>query len=326
MTASGWVDRILDWALLILDKALTPSTRIHWLYLLTALAMAVFVYVRNRDDYGGTPLRQFLFPRSVWLHRSALTDYAFAALTLPAWYLAVSPLLLYSSDVQSAILSVATAWLSEWHASSETTFTAAATYTIVLLLAADLERYWMHRLFHRIPVFWEFHKVHHSAEVLTPVSFYRVHPLQNLVTSFAAALVIGSVTGIFVFLFPDELSPLTIFGVNAGRFAFNLFGANLRHSHIWLSFGRLAEHVFISPAQHQIHHSNHPRHFDRNFGSQFALWDWMFGSLYLANRRERIVFGLGDEENRRLSTVPRLFFSPFGAVARKLSSQRPQSA
>src|SRR5712692_6347813 len=145
---------------------------------------------------------------------------------------------------------------------------------------------------HRIPALWEFHKVHHSAEVLTPITFYRSHPVDMLGQTVAEALASGIVTSVFLYVFGPSLTLTTILGVNAFRFAFYLFGANLRHSHICLSFGSMIEHLVISPAQHQIHHSADPKHFNRNYGSEFAIWDWVFGSLYCARREERITLGL----------------------------------
>jgi sterol desaturase/sphingolipid hydroxylase (fatty acid hydroxylase superfamily) len=44
---------------------------------------------------------------------------------------------------------------------------------------------------------------------------------------------------------------------------------------------------------HQAHHSEDARHRDRNFGTALAVWDWMFGTLYLPQRGERFAFGAG---------------------------------
>ena len=53
--------------------------------------------------------------------------------------------------------------------------------TIVVFLAFELGYWFHHYLSHRIPFMWEFHKVHHTAEVLTPVTIFRVHPLDTVV-------------------------------------------------------------------------------------------------------------------------------------------------
>nr|WP_216092588.1 sterol desaturase family protein [Candidatus Marithrix sp. Canyon 246] len=46
-------------------------------------------------------------------------------------------------------------------------------FTLSLFIFSDLTRYLLHRLLHSIPILWEFHKVHHSAKVLNPFTFYR---------------------------------------------------------------------------------------------------------------------------------------------------------
>jgi sterol desaturase/sphingolipid hydroxylase (fatty acid hydroxylase superfamily) len=68
--------------------------------------------------------------------------------------------------------------------------------------------------------------------------------------------------------------------------------AALQHSHVWLSYGPILEHLLISPAQHQIHHSRLDAHHGRNFGTTLALWDWLFGTLYVIRGREDLSFGL----------------------------------
>ncbi|MGB8043961.1 MAG: sterol desaturase family protein, partial [Pseudolabrys sp.] len=73
---------------------------------------------------------------------------------------------------------------------------------------------------------------------------------------------------------------------------------HLQHSHMWISFRGVLGRVFVSPAHHQVHHSSNPKHFNKNFGSCLALWDWMFGTLYVPQKtRELLTFGFGDQPN-----------------------------
>ena len=80
---------------------------------------------------------------------------------------------------------------------------------------------------------------------------------------------------------------------SACLFLFNIFGANLRHSHIWFSWGDKLENWFISPAQHQVHHSDNPKHFDTNLGSALAVWDRLGGTLIKASEAGKINIGVG---------------------------------
>ena len=76
--------------------------------------------------------------------------------------------------------------------------------------------------------------------------------------------------------------------------------------------------VLNSPAQHQIHHSDAPRHFNRNFGVNLSLWDWMFGTLYVTRSQpEHLHFGTGEQDRQRYLTVYSLIVTPFVETARK---------
>ena len=86
----------------------------------------------------------------------------------------------------------------------------------------------------------------------------------------------------FLFFFGAKAELVTVLGANAILFVFNTLGSNLRHSHVWITYGPVFERFLISPAQHQIHHSQHARDHGRNFGAVLALWDWVGGSLSLS--------------------------------------------
>ena len=87
---------------------------------------------------------------------------------------------------------------------------------------------------------------------------------------------------------------LTLLGANIFSFLFNVAGANLRHSHVWISYGRLVERILVSPAQHQLHHSIDPRDGNANYGAVLAVWDWLGGSLRLAEEGPPTAFGVRD--------------------------------
>jgi len=97
-------------------------------------------------------------------------------------------------------------------------------------------------------------------------------------------------TAIFIYLFRSHISALEILGVNALGIMFNFALSNLRHSHVPISFGRF-ESVFLSPLQHQIHHSRNPSEHHKNLGICFALWDKLF-KTWKASDGEVSEFGL----------------------------------
>ena len=162
----------------------------------------------------------------------------------------------------------------------------------VLFAVRRWKPFFVHRTMHNVPFLWRLHRVHHSAEILTPLTLFRVHPLESIIYFLRGLFVFGLVSGVFIWLFGRELTFFHILGVDALGFIFNLAGANLRHSHIWLSFGRF-ENYFISPAQHQFHHSKDHGH--PNFGTYLAFWDRINGSLKKTSPKPaHLKFGLGN--------------------------------
>lgn len=67
---------------------------------------------------------------------------------------------------------------------------------------------------------WEFHKVHHSAQVLTPITVYRMHPVDELLTGLSTALTVGAATGVTTLLLGTAVEPMQFFQVNAILFLY----------------------------------------------------------------------------------------------------------
>lgn len=177
-------------------------------------------------------------------------------------------------------------------------------YTLVLFVFNDFSRFFVHFLYHRIPCLWRFHAIHHSANRLTPITLYRTHFVEYFINSCRSVFVSGVIGGVFIYCFDGKITVLEVLGVNLLNFLFNLAGANLRHSHIFLGFGKF-EHFFISPAQHQVHHSSELRHLDKNFGVGLACWDKLFGSWQASKNNKPKRFGLFKQQ------APQSFFKQF---------------
>ncbi len=167
-----------------------------------------------------------------------------------------------------------------------------ALYATALFVLGDLSRYLLHRALHRVPALWALHQVHHSAEVLTPLTFHRLHPLESALYQARGVVVTGGLAALFFYLFRDRASDVTLLGVPVAGLALNAVFGNLRHSHVWLRFPAPVERVLLSPAQHQVHHSAEPRHFDANFGTWLAVWDRLGGSLQVSEDAPPARFGL----------------------------------
>jgi sterol desaturase/sphingolipid hydroxylase (fatty acid hydroxylase superfamily) len=190
-------------------------------------------------------------------------------------------------------------------------WTVLSMATLFELLAYELAYWFGHYLFHRIPALWEFHKVHHSAQVMTTFTELRQHPVEILAFMNLIAIATGTVFGVMTYMFGPGVRPFTLLNGNILLMGFLVTYGHLRHSHMWIPFTGLAGRILQSPAHHQIHHSDDPTHWDKNLGFALALWDWIFGTLHVPQKtRESIRFGVGPTEGE-FSTVTRSFALPF---------------
>lgn len=296
------------------DALLNPGGKIAWPYLLTSIVIAYLVYwlARKRERKSdSTSFFRFAFPREIYLHRSAMTDYKYVAIDLTIQGFVYAPLVGGASWlIHKAVLSATSGAI----AAADLSMNIAPNVfilTLIMFLVADFGFFLSHYFMHRIPLLWYFHEVHHSAEVMTPVTVLRVHPVENVVNALTASVLGGTSSALYAAFSQQELQLLTVFGINVFFFYFLVFAVHLRHSHIWLSYGPILSHVFLSPAQHQIHHSIDPKHYDKNYGYVLAIWDILFGSLYVPRHKETLQFGLVGPNPEDFSTVSRLYFLPF---------------
>ncbi|NJN50652.1 MAG: sterol desaturase family protein [Gammaproteobacteria bacterium] len=153
------------------------------------------------------------------------------------------------------------------------------------------------------------------------MTLFRKHPLWNLSASVLQMILTGTFQGAFLFVFYGTPNVEVLFGINTVYMLYNFFGSNLRHSHIWLSWGKPLSYVFISPAMHQIHHD--PTRMNKNYGEMFALWDWMFGTLYIPKRRETFAIGLGESNPH--DTLARAYYVPVVEMYRQIKTKLRKS-
>ena len=282
------------------------------------VAYGLFRYRAQRGLTEARSFWQFIGGSRVNFHRSALLDYRYyvvravlkVALVVPIVGL-VDPYILRAADYMGFFSNL-------WGARPQLGQNLALSllYGLGVFLVMDFTHYWVHRAFH-CRWLWVFHKVHHSAPVLVPVTASRVHFVEKIVGQLATTASIGVYAGIFWYACGGEVSRYTLFGVTYLVFICNGLAANLRHSHVWLSFGPVVEHVLNSPAQHQIHHSDAPRHFHKNFATNLSLWDWLFGTLYVTRAKpETISFGTGEGDHERYLSLYGLIVTPFADIAR----------
>lgn len=147
------------------------------------------------------------------------------------------------------------------------------------ILLIDLNSYVFHVLYHKIPFFWRFHRVHHADTELDASDGLRLHP------------------GEFVFQTITQLTFLPLLGVSLTSmtiyFAFALPWFSLNHANIrypdW--FERWFNLIFTTPNWHRVHHSSYRPETDSHYGDVFTFWDRLFGTAGKADV-EKMQFGI----------------------------------
>ena len=229
------------------DQFVDPRKRVFVGYLASALVLALSVQML----VGGTALLASLarlFSRHIWWSPSSRADYRIAVLN-QAIMMGVAPRLVSKLAVATLLFEAMHIWFDGrpllW--AEAPGWAVAALFTGVLFILDDSTRYLLHRWLHTWPLFWCFHKVHHTAETLTPFTVYRTHPVEGVLFALRSTFVQAAALAAFFFFLGDRVELVTVYGANALLFAFNVAGSNLRHSHVRISYGRILERVLISP-------------------------------------------------------------------------------
>jgi len=289
----------MDWITAVFDNVrgtFFVTYFLHPAYGLAALAIAYLVW---RQRHRGESFLRFAFPKELYLHPSTMVDIKIIAFNLLVFGSGLISVFFFTPFVSVWALN-AMADLAGGLPEQPTTILRGAIAFVVLFLVQDFCRFINHYLHHGTRVLWPFHAVHHSAEVMTPLTFLRAHPLYTIFQAITISLLVGLAQALVVFAVVGRIEAWVIYAAVWSFNAYVFIGGHLRHSHVWLSYGRVLEHVLISPAQHQIHHSSAPEHHDKNFGEIFAIWDWMFGTLYVPDGPEKLTFGIAGADGVRI--------------------------
>jgi len=278
------------------DYFVEPGRRLYWLFILSALVLASVAVTWQQQRFDLKAQLRSLFNRHYWFNRSTSTDLALLFVNSTLRIALLVPLV--GSHLAATIFvgGLLQDQFGDAPSIALPLLLIGFLYTATFFLAEDFSRFALHFALHKIPWLWRFHRVHHSASTLTPLTVHRVHPIEMALYYIRGLVVFGIVSGLFLYLFRGDLNGWTILGVDSLGFLFNFLGANLRHSHIRLSFGPM-ERWLISPAQHQIHHSKATEHKDKNLGTCLAVWDRLSNTWLGANSVSKLSFGLSNPKS-----------------------------
>ena len=295
------------------------------------LLIAIFIWFKRKGEGSKgadgrqrkASLLQFLFPRDIYTHQSARVDlWLWITERLLHPVLGMGLFIAIGPATEKAMINGL-----EMILGSTPMFTPNIAwmllYSLVTLLCYDLVFFISHYTMHKVPALWAIHKVHHSAEVLTPLTRYREHFIAVPIWAAGGAFSYGFAAGIFAYLFNGNITEATI--LNIGAFAL-LFGFNgaFRHYHVQFHYPVWLAKWLHAPVMHHVHHSYLEKHWDKNFAAVTSIWDRMFGCLYIPEKDEYTPWGISannEEENR---TYWQNMIGPFRDWYRMLGRGRGQ--
>lgn len=283
--------------------------RVNWLYICSSILLAFFVFYRLKKTNG---FLNYFFKKENWLSKTAGVDYIFVVFNAFLKIGLFVGLLRWGRGIHVDLNEYLLVHLGIPDPDLSISF-LAVMYTLALLILGDFSYYLLHLAYHKIPFLWEFHKVHHSSTALNPFTQYRIHPVELWLNNFRYVFVLSVLNGVFDYYSTGYYGPYLFYGINILVLIFNFWGANLRHSHVRLTYFNWLENILISPFQHQIHHSNNPSLFNKNMGSKLAIWDRLFGTLVKSDEVQELEVGLGEEDEDYDSFAKNLF-KPFQKV------------
>jgi len=150
---------------------------------------------------------------------------------------------------------------------------------VLMVLAVDLLRYWLHRFAHENDTLWRLHSVHHSVTQLYWLNTGRFHPLEKTLQ-----MSLDSLPFVLMGVHPQVLALYYLSYATNGFF---------QHCNIDLRYG-LLNYVVGSAETHRWHHSRVPRESNANYGNTVIVWDLLFGTWFLPKDREIAELGLQD--------------------------------
>ena len=170
---------------------------------------------------------------------------------------------------------------------------------LITVLFLDFMLYLWHFINHEIPLFWRFHRVHHSDLNLDVSTASRFH-LGELTISAVIKLSL-------VFFLGAELVGLILFEILV------VLTSQFQHSNIrvpeWLE--KIWLFLFVPPSMHRIHHSVVIKERNTNYGTILSLWDKGLGTFLYDLDQSRIKIGVGAYPKAEKVRFPHLLVMPF---------------
>ncbi len=154
----------------------------------------------------------------------------------------------------------------------------------IAFVVADFIHWNVHRLLHRVPWMWEFHKVHHSVKEMGFAAHLRFHWMETIFYKTIQYIPLAMI-GFGI----DDFFIIHIIAVTIGH---------LNHANLSWNYGAL-KYIINNPNMHIWHHAkalpeNHK--YGVNYGISLSVWDYIFKTCYVPKSGRDIELGFEEDE------------------------------
>lgn len=135
---------------------------------------------------------------------------------------------------------------------------------LIAVVVLDLAIYLQHLVFHRLPLLWRLHRMHHADQDIDVTTGTRFHPIEIIISMW---IKIGIVIAL-------GISPLAVVVFEIILNASAMFN----HSNAFLpaKVDKWLRKLIVTPDMHRVHHSVIERETHSNFGFFLSVWDRWF--------------------------------------------------
>lgn len=184
---------------------------------------------------------------------------------------------------------------------AESDLMSSTLIVILAIMLLDAAIYFQHRLFHKIPLLWRLHRMHHSdidIDLTTAIRFHPIEIVLSMLIKIAVIIALG-VPVIAVVLFEMLLNLTAMFN----------------HSNIKLpsKVDRYIRYLLVTPDMHRVHHSINGCETNRNFGFCLPWWDRLFASYQAQPKlgHQKMQIGLPYFREAKECQLQRMLTQPF---------------
>lgn len=172
---------------------------------------------------------------------------------------------------------------------------------IVAVILLDLAIYLQHLVFHRVPVLWRLHRMHHSDQDIDVTTGSRFHPIEIILSMW---IKIGLIIAL-------GASPLAILVFEIILNASAMF--NHSNAYLPLKLDHWLRKVVVTPDMHRVHHSVISKETHSNFGFFLSVWDRLF-STYRAQPElghDKVKIGIPAFQTVQEQRIDKMLSQPF---------------